>query len=152
LNPLIYGTRWFVSVSTGSLTASGRARRLSQGGFTGPDGPRESPGHDPAWAPGAARIAASGAPVGPPTVPEPDYAALRGELLALAREAHHLAGRSHAGDRGEVRDLMRRAGELQREVAGLGLEDLRRWAEGLRRLAERLDTPGTGSPQTPGPG
>jgi hypothetical protein len=77
---------------------------------------------------------------------------LRGELVALAREAHHLAGRSPADDRGAVRDLMRRAGELQRQVAGLGLEDLRRWAEGLRRLAERLDTAGTGSPHTPGAG
>jgi hypothetical protein len=134
------------------LTANGRSRRLSQGGPAGPDGPRASPGPGPAWAPGAARIAAPGAPVGPATAPEPDYAALRGELMALAREAHHLAGRSPAGDRGEVRDLMRRAVAVQRQVAGFGLEDLRRWAEGLRRLAERLDTAGPGSPQTPGPG
>jgi hypothetical protein len=83
-------------------------------------------------------------------------AALRGELLALAREARRLAGRSPTGDptrdRRGARDLVRRAGELQRQVDALGLEGLRRWAESLRRLADQLDAACTGESHTPGPG
>jgi hypothetical protein len=84
----------------------------------------------------------------PAAAPDLDYAALRAMALDLARDAHRSVARSRAtagppgADRPGIADLLGRIARLEGRAAELRLEDLRRWARGLRQQVEAIGSAG----------
>jgi hypothetical protein len=84
----------------------------------------------------------------PAAAPDPDYAALRATALDLARDTHRYVARARAtagppdADHPEIADLLGRIDRIEGRAAELRLEDLRRWAQGLRQQVETIGSAG----------